>query len=177
MRWMWIDRFLEFQSGVSAVSIKNTTLSDPSGDGYMPGVQPHPHALIIEGMAQTAGLLVGEAKGFKTRVVLAKVSRAEFHQSALPGSQLRFEAKVEDIQDDGAITTGAVTVNGEPQANISLVFAHLDDRFPDPLFEPHLLLAMLRMFRLYEVGRDGEGQPLIPPEHLLKAEAEEFGEP
>lgn len=174
MRWMWIDRFLEFESGVSAVSIKNTTLSDPSVDEYMPAINAYPHALIIEGMAQTAGLLVGEAKGFETRVVLAKVSRAEFHRAVLPGSQLRFSAQVEDIQDDGAITSGAVTVNGEPQADISLVFAHLDGRFPDRLFDPHMLLAMLRLLCLYEVGRDSQGQPLAPPPHLLQAEAREF---
>ena len=109
------------------------------------------------------------------RVVLAKIGRAEFHEAVLPGSQLRFSTVVEDIQDDGAITTGTVEVDGRPQANIGLVFAHLDDRFPDPLFDPHMLLGMLRMFQLYDVGRCN-GERIVPPPHLLEAELEEFGD-
>ncbi|MCA9174528.1 MAG: beta-hydroxyacyl-ACP dehydratase [Planctomycetales bacterium] len=174
MRWMWIDRFVEFRSGERAVAIKNTTLSDPPCDGYLPALSLYPHALIIEGMAQTAGLLVGEAKAFKTRVVLAKVGKAEFRRPVAAGSQLRFEAKVEDIQEDGAIASGVVLADGELQGELELIFAHLDDRFPDPIFEPHLLLAMLRLFGVYDVGVDAGGDRLEPPEHLLIAEREQF---
>jgi len=54
-----------------------------------------------------------------------------------------------------------VEMNGELQAELELVFAHLDERFPDQLFHPHELLVMLRLFALYDVGRDAEGAPIL----------------
>jgi hypothetical protein len=46
----------------------------------------------------------------------------------------------------------------------------LDDRFPDPIFEPADFLSMVRIFGLYDVGVDADGQPLKVPAHLLAAE-------
>jgi 3-hydroxyacyl-[acyl-carrier-protein] dehydratase len=49
-------------------------------------------------------------------------------------------------------------------AEVELMFAFLDDRFPSgPLFEPVDFAAMLRAFHLYDVGRTPEGQPLELP--------------
>lgn len=169
MRWMWIDEYLEFRSKQSAVAVKNTTISDLPCDEYMPGLHIYPHSLIIEGMAQTAGLLVGEASDFKTRVVLAKVSKSEFYSPVLAGSRLIYTTKIEDLQPDGAIVTGQVHCKDELQADIELMFAHLDERFPD-LFEPHYLLGMLRLFGVYDVAVDEQGNRLEPPAHLLEAE-------
>ena len=47
-----------------------------------------PHSLIIEGMAQTAGILVGEARNFSEKVILAKIGRATFHRLVRPGDTL-----------------------------------------------------------------------------------------
>jgi 3-hydroxyacyl-[acyl-carrier-protein] dehydratase len=55
MRWFWIDRFTSFESGRSASAVKNVTLSEEALDNYTPGRPNLPYALIIEGMAQTAG--------------------------------------------------------------------------------------------------------------------------
>lgn len=174
MRWMWIDQFLEFRSRRSAVAVKNTTISDLPCDEYMPGLHIYPHSLIIEGMAQTAGLLVGEASDFVARVVLAKVSKAEFYGPVLAGTRLTYTTKIEDLQPDGAFVSGQVHCNDELQADLELMFAHLDDRFPERLFEPHYLLGMLRMFGVYDVGVDKDGNRLEPPAELLEAEQTRF---
>jgi hypothetical protein len=58
---------------------------------------------------------------------------------------------------------------------MELVFAHLDERFPDQLFEPHELLVMLRLFALYDVGKDASGAPLEPPAHMREAERTVYG--
>src|SRR3954447_25919921 len=94
MRWMWIDRFLEFQSGRRAVARKNISLVEEEIDEYSPTYPYMPASLIIEGIAQTAGLLVGERSGFKDRVILAKVTKAAMHRMARPGDTLIYTAEV-----------------------------------------------------------------------------------
>ena len=77
MRWFWVDRFEEFESGRRAVAIKNIALVEEQMDGYGPWLPLMPTSLIIEGLAQTGGLLVGEHNAFKERVVLAKLGKAQ----------------------------------------------------------------------------------------------------
>ena len=132
MRWFWIDRFLEFVSGQRAVAVKAITLSDEPLDGYVPCYPVQPCSLIIEGLAQTGGLLVAEHNQFRERVVLAKIGRAVFHTPARPGDLLRYTAFVEDIRADGALCHCTSQVGETLQAEVDLVFAHLDDRIPGP---------------------------------------------
>ena len=126
MRWIWIDKFLEFESGKRAVAIKNLTLAEEHLHDHFPGFPIMPHCLIIEGMAQTAGILVGEARAFREKVVLAKIKRARFDGFARPGQQLRYEADIESITDQGATTSGKVLLDGEPMGVIDLMFSHID---------------------------------------------------
>lgn len=173
MRWFWIDRFEKFVVGQEAVSVKNVTLSDEPLDDYLPGFPHYPHSLIIEGMAQTGGLLLAQIEEFQQRVVLAKVGRAVFHRIAEPGDQLRLTARMLSIQSDGAIVEGIVEVNGEPQADLELNFAILDESFGDqPFFLPADLCRVLRAMKLFEVGVHPDGTPIKIPEHMLAAERE-----
>ena len=70
MRWFWIDRFEKFVSGKEAVTIKNVTLAEEPLDDYLPGFPHYPHSLVIEGMAQTGGILLGEHFQFETCAIL-----------------------------------------------------------------------------------------------------------
>lgn len=169
---MWIDRFLEFESGCRAVAIKNVTLIEEQMDEYIPNFAMMPASLIIEGMAQTGGLLVAEHGRFEQRVVLAKVGRALFHFPAMAGDQLKYTATVEAFQSDGAICKCVGHVGDRLQAEVDMVFAHLDDaRFGGiDLFQPEELLRMLRLFRLFDVGKNPDGSPLKIPDHMLAAE-------
>lgn len=172
MRWMWIERFVEFESGRRAVALKNVSLTEEQMDDYLPGYPVLASPLIIEGLAQTGGLLVAEHGGFHHRVVLAKVGKAVFHFPARAGDQLKYTATIEAIQPDGAICKGTSHVGDRLQAEVDLVFAHLDDaRFAGvDLFRPDELMRMLRLFRMFEVGQQADGSPLVIPEHMLAAE-------
>lgn len=170
MRWFWIDRFVEFESGRRAVSYKNTSMTEDHNDDYQPSYPIVPASTIIEGLAQTGGLLVGEHGGFKKRVVLAKVAKAVFHHYTLAGTTLTYTVELEDIQPDGAFCQCTVKAGDQLQADIQLMFAHLDDRFPENLFEPANFLRMLRLFDLFTVGRTHDGKPIAIPDHLLEAE-------
>jgi len=173
MRWFWIDRFTEFVRGRRAVAIKTVALNEEQIDGYSPGFPVMPGSLMIEGMAQTAGLLIGEIEGFEQRVVLAKIGKAVFHQPVIPGDTLRYEATIADVKRDGALASVVAHVGDKLVAEVDLMFAFLDERFPSgPLFEPVNFVAMLRAFHIYEVGRTVEGEPLELPEFYAEAERE-----
>ena len=87
MRWFWIDKFIEFESGKRAVAVKNLTMAEEHLHDHFPGYPCMPYSLMIEGMAQTAGILVGEARNFEEKVILAKIKRASFTGLARPGQQ------------------------------------------------------------------------------------------
>ena len=171
MRWFWIDRFIEFEQGRRAVALKNVSLAEEHLHDHYFGYPVMPHSLVVEGIAQTGGLLVGECNEYKERVVLAKISKALFHGHAVPGDTLTYTAVIEDVRPDGAFVNGTSYIGDKLHAEVELVFAHLDERNGDqPLFEPDKFISMLRAFAIYDVGRNQDGSPLQPPAHLLEAE-------
>src|SRR6478609_8618982 len=137
MRWIWIDKFTEFTSRQSATAQKNVTLAEEHLHDLYPVFPIVPHSLIVEGMAQTAGILVGEARNFEEKVILAKVGRATFHRLVRPGETITFSAKIDQLSDAGASITGTVTVSGEPVADIELMFSHIDQNMSGIAFPEH----------------------------------------
>ena len=75
MRWLWIDRFVAFESGRSATAVKALSAAEDHFADHFPGYPVMPAALLLEGLAQTGGILAGEARGFREKVVLAKVPK------------------------------------------------------------------------------------------------------
>ena len=107
MRWIWIDRFVEFQSGKSARAVKNLSQAEDHFADHFPGWPVMPAALILEGLAQTGGILVGEANQFREKVVLAKIPKAVFHREAMAGEQLVYEVEVLHLRPEGASVAAA----------------------------------------------------------------------
>ncbi|QDS91262.1 3-hydroxyacyl-[acyl-carrier-protein] dehydratase FabZ [Rosistilla oblonga] len=173
MRWFWIDRFTYFKSRERAEAIKNISLTEEPVDEYLPAHPVFPNTLIIEGLAQTGGILVSECFDFQQRIVLAKVGKAKFHQPARPGDTLHYTATIDDLQNDGAVITGTSYCEGKLQAEVQMLFAFLDEeRFgTGQLFNPANLLTMLRLMRLWEVAQDADGNPLPVSKNLLDDES------
>lgn len=134
MRWIWIDKFTDFESGKRAVAIKNVSLAEEHLHDHFPAYPVMPASLIVEGMAQTAGILVGEARNFEEKVILAKVKRARFLREVRPGDRLEFEATVDQITDEAAMTSGKVSIDGELLAEIDIVFSHIDNNMSGLVF-------------------------------------------
>jgi 3-hydroxyacyl-[acyl-carrier-protein] dehydratase len=152
MRWIWIDRFEEFVPGERAVSVKNVSLAEEHLHDHFPGFPVMPASLLIEGMAQTAGILVGQARHFEEKVILAKIKRAVFHELVRPGDQVRFEARIEQIQDAAAVTQGVIRRDGALVGEVELVFSHIDQNisgleFPEENFVfTEEFMALLRTY-------------------------------
>jgi len=139
MRWIWIDKVIEFESGKRAVAIKNVTLAEEHLHDHFPGFPVMPESLCIEAMAQTAGILVGEAKNFQEKVILAKIKKAVFFDYVKPGDTIELEAKIESIVPEAAGTSGKITCADKLVAEIDLMFSHIDQNlagkeFPEENF-------------------------------------------
>jgi len=109
MRWIWIDRFLEFHGGKSARALKNLSLAEDHFADHFPGYPVMPGALLLEGLAQTGGILVGEANEFREKVVLAKINAATFHREALAGETLVYAVELINLRPEGAAVQGRIT--------------------------------------------------------------------
>ena len=63
---------------------------------------------------------------FQEKVVLAKITRAEFDDLAVPGDQITFQAEMENLAPEAASTKGTLLRNGEPFGRVDLMFSHVD---------------------------------------------------
>lgn len=143
MRWMWIDRIIELVPRQRLVAIKNVSLAEEHLHDHfaadpargLPATPIMPACLILEGMAQSAGILVGHAESFREKVILAKINRAELERDATPGCTLRYTATIERMDAVGASTKGVVELmdHAKPETGfvtigaIELMFSHLDN--------------------------------------------------
>ncbi len=134
MRWIWIDRFLEFEKGKSARAVKYLTLAEDIFAQHFPGYPVFPAPLMLEGMAQTGGILVGDANDFREKVVLAKINRAVFHTEALAGQELIYDVTLVSLRSEGAVVQASATVDGQPLADAEIQFAHLDSARAGQIF-------------------------------------------
>jgi 3-hydroxyacyl-[acyl-carrier-protein] dehydratase len=131
-----------------------------------------PNSLIVEGLAQTGGLLVGEINRFEKKVILAKIPRALFHFPALPGDTLRYTAVIEYVKDDGAMVTATSHVGQRLQAEMEIVFAHLaDGGRARTLFEPKNFVFTMKLLGVFDVGRASDGGKLVEPPGLAELKA------
>ena len=126
MRWLWIDTIERFESRRFAASKKTVSFAEEHLHHLHPDFPHMPPSLMIEGLAQTGGLLVGEANDFREKVVLAKIGHARFDDIAVPGDVLTYEIELAQLQDEGAICEGKIFKNATPLAEVQLVFAHVD---------------------------------------------------
>ena len=169
MRWYWIDRFVEFESGRYAKAVKCISLAEDYLRDHFPGYPVIPKSLVIEGLAQTGGLLVYEHSRFAEKVILAKIPVVRFFCEAFPGDTLIYTATIKYFDKDGAMVAAASHKGRQLQAEIEIVFAHLDgDRQGGTMFESDVFLRMMDVLGAFEVGRAADGSPLSRPSSPLR---------
>ncbi len=162
MRWIWIDRFTDFVSGSHATAVKNVTLAEEHLQEHFPGYPVMPPTLMIEGMAQTAGILVGETRDFSENVILAKIREAKFSDYAVPGDQLQYHARIESIDDAAAATSGEVSLNGCNIGHVHLMFSHVNQTSAAAGLPQHNFVFSDSFMQLFEAIRQRQteaGEP------------------
>ena len=115
----FVDRVLEIVPGDRVVALKNVTVNDPYLQDHFPGNPLMPGVLLVESMAQTAGLLLPKGSA----AVLAQIKEARFRSPVIPGDQIRIEAVRRGGL--GALHRFEVValVNGTPAAEAEIVLA------------------------------------------------------
>jgi beta-hydroxyacyl-ACP dehydratase FabZ len=109
--FLLVDRIVELEAE-RIVGIKNVTANEPFFQGHFPEFPVMPGVLIIEAMAQVAGVLVLKNLGTQTAVFLASIDQAKFRRPVVPGDQLRIEMTIGKRKSTVAKVHGKVTVDG-----------------------------------------------------------------
>ena len=151
MRWIHIDRITALDAGKSCKAVKNVSLGEDYLSDHFPTYPIIPVSLMIEGMAQTGGILVGHAHGFKEKIILAKIQKATFHRVVKAGDQMVLEAHAEEIHEEGARIQGKIWVGQELVAEIALMYVNLQKGQALPEDNFVFTWDFLSLLKLHEV--------------------------
>jgi len=92
--FLLVDRIVDIQPDVSITGIKNVTINEPYFQGHFPGQPIMPGVLMVEAMAQVAGVLAFSSGVEAKSVFFMSIEKAKFRKPVVPGDQLRIEIKV-----------------------------------------------------------------------------------
>lgn len=114
--FLLVDKVIDIKAGASATGIKNVTANEPHFQGHFPATPIMPGVTIVEGMAQTAAVLVGLTEGLidtDMLVYFMAIEKAKFRRMVVPGDRL--EMRIEILRSGSKIMRfgGRGTVDGQ----------------------------------------------------------------
>ena len=126
--FLLVDAVEEMERWKRIVGIKNVSINESYFQGHFPGMPIMPGVLIIESMAQTAGLLLlQEVKDRKKKLIyFVSIDNARFRRPVVPGDQLKIEMNVVAWRHGFGKFDGRATVNGEVAAEATLMCKMVD---------------------------------------------------
>lgn len=124
--FLLIDRVESFESGRQVVALKNVTCNEPFFNGHWPGRPVMPGVLILEALAQAAGVLVAQTESRNQEAMLVAIDEARIRRPVVPGDQLRLEAEVLRSKMRLVEVRGIARVDGQIAAEASIRFALRD---------------------------------------------------
>ncbi|HYL97621.1 MAG TPA: 3-hydroxyacyl-ACP dehydratase FabZ [Blastocatellia bacterium] len=132
--FLLVDRIIEYEPGKRVVGIKNVTVNEPFFSGHFPGAPVMPGVLIVEAMAQTAGVMMLASIPDRDQklVFFTGIDGAKFRKPVIPGDQLRLELVVLRLRPKYIRLRGEARVDGalvaEAEISSSLVDRSLIER-------------------------------------------------
>ena len=126
--FLLVDRIVEYELGKRVVGIKNVTLNEPFFAGHFPGAPVMPGVLIVEAMAQTAGvMMLASLPDRETKLVFfTGIDGAKFRRPVVPGDQLRLELTVLKLRPRYIKLRGEAYVDGQLVAEAEISSALVD---------------------------------------------------
>lgn len=125
--FLLIDRVVELEGYRRAVGIKNVTFNEPFFQGHFPGQPIMPGVLILEAMAQLAGVvLLRRMENTGKLAVLWSIDKVKLRKSVIPGDQLRIEIEATKVKDQVGRVQAWAKVNQKLVAEAVLTFTLVD---------------------------------------------------
>lgn len=122
--FLLVDRIVELEVPERIVGLKNVTFNEPFFQGHFPSEPVMPGVLIVEAMAQTAGVLAYKAMGEEARdkgVYLMALKEAKFRRPVVPGDQLVLELQVVKRRGQIWVFRGKALVEGKVAAEAEIM--------------------------------------------------------
>ena len=122
--FLLVDRVVELEAGTRAVAIKAVTANEPQFTGHFPGRPIMPGVLMVEALAQTAGIAVLTLPEYRGKVGLfAGIDACRFRRLVVPGDTLRMEVTVEKLRGMFGRVKAVATVDDEVavEATLSII--------------------------------------------------------
>lgn len=124
--FLLVDKVLDYESGVWIKAVKNISFNEPQFQGHFPHHPVMPGVMIIEAMAQAAGVLTQLSRAGQANdalFYLVKVDNAKFTQVVVPGDQLVFECHIKKVIKNMVLYHCKTTVEGKLVAKADLLCA------------------------------------------------------
>jgi 3-hydroxyacyl-[acyl-carrier-protein] dehydratase len=133
--FLLVDRVLVCNRGENIRAIKNVTVNEPHFTGHFPERPVMPGVLILEALAQTAGILtyatLRKVPNANTRFYFAGIDKARFRRPVLPGDQLILTAVVErNMKGIWKLSTAAYVDDEEVSCAEMMLFPDADNATP-----------------------------------------------
>ncbi|HBT48996.1 MAG: 3-hydroxyacyl-[acyl-carrier-protein] dehydratase FabZ [Caldanaerobacter subterraneus] len=126
--FLLVDRIIELEEGKRAVGIKNVTANEPFFQGHFPDNPIMPGVLIVEALAQVAGIAVMNVEKFKGKLGLfAGIDKCRFKKVVRPGDQLILEVSIDSIKMGLVKAKGVAKVREEIAATAELMFVMAEE--------------------------------------------------
>ena len=123
--FLLVDRVTEIHLGERIVAYKNVTVNEPFFNGHFPKNPVMPGVLVLEALAQAAGLLsfetYGEAPGEDKVFYFVGIDNARFKRPVVPGDQLVLEASIDRVRGGIYKYKGVAKVDGQVVAEADLM--------------------------------------------------------
>ncbi len=122
--FLFVDKIIEMVEDKTIVGIKNVTFNEPFFSGHFPNKPIMPGVLIVEAMAQTAGvLMLRKWKGSEKLAYLAAIDKVKLRHPVFPGDQLRLEIEVKRIRQEAGKVAAVARVDTKIVAEAELLFS------------------------------------------------------
>ena len=122
--FLLVDRVIELEPGKRAVAIKQVSANEPQFTGHFPGRPIMPGVLMVEALAQTAGIAVLTLDEYRGKIGLfAGIDECRFRRLVLPGDTLRLEVTVEKLRGMFGRVKAVASVDDEVavEATLSII--------------------------------------------------------
>lgn len=121
--FLLVDRVLEYEPNRRIVAIKNVTSNEEFFNGHFPQRPVMPGVLIIESLAQVAGLAMLTEEEHRGKIpYFTGIDNARFRRPVIPGDQLRLEVEVLRVKGNFGRAAAKATVEGQVVAEAELMF-------------------------------------------------------